>query len=108
MIPLSCKDKVSHIDGAITWHYKPKTGFLEREILTLNESLSSDLPRDQYLDILDKIIDSILIGWEDKAGKMPSFPPDNKPGRIFNTSEKWVLLGFWNEANKLSVEEKKL
>jgi hypothetical protein len=108
MIPLSCRDKISHRDGTITWHFKPKTGFLEREVLALNDSLCTDLPRDQYLDILDTIINSILIGWEDTDERMPAFPADNKPGPIFNTHEKWALIGYWNESNKLSAEEKKL
>ena len=95
MIPLSMKEFVEFKDtDGIVFRFKPKGAILERQqmdIWTEGESI------EKYRDKLDAFIDSILI--------LPLY--NDMPSKVFNSEEKIELLRMWNEANKLTREEKK-
>jgi hypothetical protein len=107
MIPVCCKDFVTYTDesSGIVYRFKPKTGILERKVNTL--ALSEFKPV-EGLDELNAIIDEILLLWDDtKKVGMPNFD-SQKPSTVFHSEEKWKLINFWNKANSLSAEEKKI
>jgi hypothetical protein len=102
VIPLSAQDAVTYTDSDKTYFiFKPRTGRLERELLTVyNESLSAE----ENAERIDSFIDKILINWGGVG--MPVFPA--KPSDVLNSEEKTKVLGFWREAGKISAEEKKV
>lgn len=89
------KEFVEHKDDdGIVFRFKPKCGILERvqmDIWREGETV------EQYRDKLDAFIDRILI--------LPIYA--DAPSKVFNSEEKIELLRMWNEANKLSKEQKK-
>jgi len=95
MIPLSMKEFVEFKDtDGIVFRFKPKGAMLERQQMDIwvdGESI------EKYRDKLDAFIDSILI--------LPLY--NDMPSKVFNSDEKIELLRMWNEANKLTREEKK-
>ena len=95
MIPLSMKEFVEFKDtDGIVFRFKPKGAMLERQQMDIwvdGESI------EKYRDKLDAFIDSILI--------LPLY--NDMPSKVFNSEEKIELLRMWNEANKLTREEKK-
>ena len=95
MIPLSMKEFVEFKDtDGIVFRFKPKGAMLERQQMDIWREGETV---DQYRDKLDNFIDSILI--------LPLYA--DMPSKIFNSEEKIELLRMWNEANKLTREEKK-
>jgi hypothetical protein len=95
MIPLSMKEFVEYTDtDGIVFRFKPKGAILEREQMDIWKEGETV---EQYRDKLDTFIDRILI--------LPLYP--QCPSKIFNSEEKIELLRMWNEANKLTKEQKK-
>ena len=106
MIPASCKESVSYTDkkDGIVYLFKPKTGALERQLSAI--ALADGLSAIETNDKLDVLVDTIVIGWNDKEKRLPDFK-SVKVSDFFNSEEKWMLIRFWNEANILTAEEKK-
>lgn len=107
MIPLCAREKISIEKDGIEWLYRPKVGTLEIEVSELLKNYD-DLKIDQKMSIMADIVDMILIGWNDAAAKMPAFPENGKPSRLFGYAENSELLSYWIEANTLSEKEKKI
>ena len=96
MIPLSLKESIEFKDPSdgMLFKFKPKGGILEREQLNIwKDADDADLFRSR----LDEFIDKIII--------VPVY--DMKASDVLNIDEKLKIIGFWNEANKLTKEEKK-
>jgi len=91
----------------VVFTFKPKSGELERELLTLFEESKADTLIVQA-DKSDGFINKILLGWSDSQNRMPPFPEDKQPARLWNQDEKGQLINLWNKANALTVGEKKL
>lgn len=89
MIPVSSKESVEHkdIDGVV-WKFKPKTGSLEKEMLDIYDE---KLDYKDRLKVIDAFIDKILIS----------------PKADYNSDEQAEIIKFWNQANRLTAEEKK-
>jgi hypothetical protein len=108
MIPLSTREAVTFKDSdGIEWRFIPKYGEYEREIMGIPEAAGS-MTLVQQCDKTDEIINRILLGWSGGPANMPKYPDDKKPSRLFSQSEKAVIIGMWNDANRLTAEEKKL
>lgn len=94
MIPVSSKEFVEYKDSdGMTWRFKPKSGTLENEQLNLWEEGVSikELYKRQ-----DTFIEKILLS-----------PIEEYKKADYNTDEKAKIIKFWNDANKLTAEEKK-
>jgi hypothetical protein len=96
MIPISSRESVEFKDptDGVIFKFKPKSGLLERELFDIWDDKNSP---DERIKKIDSLIDKILLS--------PTY--GDKPSNIFNSDEKAKIIGFWNDANKLTVEEKK-
>lgn len=96
MIPISSKEFVEYTDPSdgVVFKFKPKGGLLERELFEIWEDKNTAESR---IKMIDELVDKIVLE--------PKY--NGKPSDIFNSEEKAKLLQFWNEANKLTKEEKK-
>jgi hypothetical protein len=103
MIPLSMKNEITYKDkDGNTWIFRPKTG--EREYAFYKMCDDDNSEGRKVEDIFkrhDDFVDDVLISTTagDFQGK--------KPSQIFIQEEKAEILKMWNDANKLTVEEKK-
>lgn len=105
MLPLSCKEFVKYEDtDGVVFKYRPKDGQNELTSIEVFEDAEAKVILKKANDFLD----SILIGWEDtKKIGMPVFPKDKRPSAMFPMVQKTKLIGYWHQANALTVEEKK-
>jgi len=96
MIPISSKEYVEYKDPSdgVVFKFKPKSGILEKELFDIWDDKNSAEDRIAKIDIL---VDKILIE--------PKY--NDSPSNIFNSDEKAKLISFWNDANRLTKEEKK-
>ena len=108
MIPVSCKESVSFTDSdGIVYKFKPENGALERRVTMLvYDAKKKDGDTLAAFKELDAIVEEIVLGWHDPEGRLPEFGTV-KISDILNSNEKWELIGFWREANTLTVEQKK-
>jgi len=89
MIPVCSKEVIDYtaVDGT-AWKFKPKTGTLEKAMF---EIYDEKLDYKDRFKVVEGLIDKILIS----------------PKADYNSDEQAVIIRYWNEANKLTVEEKK-
>jgi hypothetical protein len=104
MIPITSTDIVKHKDeDGITYKFRPKTGRLEREMLTsFSPSETDEVSAIEYITRRDAFIKKILIGWEGAP-----MPEDGDYASVFTNAQMMKLLEYWNKASDVSVEEKK-
>jgi hypothetical protein len=89
MIPVSSKEKVQFVDSdSVVWVFKPKTGSLEKEMFDIYDE---KLDYKDRLKVIDAFIENILIS----------------PKADYNSDEQAEIIKFWNQANRLTPEEKK-
>lgn len=94
MIPLSSREFVEHTDkDGMVWRFKPKSGTLENELLKLWEK---GIDIEEMGKRREAFIEKILIS-----------PIDEYKKADYYSDEKVKIIGFWNECNRLAVEEKK-
>ena len=95
MIPISSKEFIEYKDPAdgVVFKFKPKTGTLEREMYELwNEKKDLTMKEIHEADIkLMDFINKILVS----------------PKADYNSDECAQILRLWNDANRLTKEEKK-
>jgi hypothetical protein len=60
---------------------------------------------EQYLAIIDDVIDAALCGWTGEG--FPVFPKDNKPSRMFKMLDKTKILTEYIQLNELTGDDKK-
>jgi hypothetical protein len=94
MIPVSSKEYVEYKDSDGTnWRFKPKSGSLEKEMYLLWED---GISQEESAKRLDAFMDKIILS-----------PIDEYKKADYNSLEKSKIINFWNNANRLTIEEKK-
>lgn len=101
MIPVSQREFVEFKDkDGVLFKFRPKSGILEREMFNI---FKENISVDEKLRLTDEFVDKILLAPEYKDENGEPVKPSDK----LNSQEKQMVLGFWHEANRLAVEEKK-
>jgi hypothetical protein len=95
MIPAFMKDSVSHAVDGVMYEFYPKTGVLEKKLIGVFADPGNSEETEWKMR---ELIDEIVI-----APKKDGL----KASDLFNREEILVLFRYWNEANKVTDEEKK-
>jgi hypothetical protein len=104
MIPVSCRSfvELKEDDGTL-WRFLPKSRAMEDEALLLMKELK-ELTNEDFQPKFDAFIKKILIGFSTPID--PSLTVEKLLSTV-NRGECWEIVGKWNQANELSVEQKK-
>jgi hypothetical protein len=101
MIALSKNDVINYTDSdGNTFNFLPNTGAIEREYLVVAK-LSGEECFERMMDYFDKVV----IGWS--GPHLPPFPQDKKGSNVLSSTERLAVLELWQDANKLSRDQKK-
>jgi hypothetical protein len=105
MIPLCCLDKIDYTDEDGTkWTFKPITGDLEREYIKMFKALEED--EEKAANMLNALFNKVVLKCCPKD--KPDFFKKRKIGNMISIKEKMnVVIRIWQDANALSVDEKK-
>ncbi|MBE3139316.1 MAG: hypothetical protein IMZ53_01910 [Thermoplasmata archaeon] len=93
MIPVSSKESIEYTDSdKVVWTFKPKTGTLEKEMFVFyKKNAAEGVDTLERLNNTDEFIEKILIS----------------PKGDYNNETQNEIIKYWNQANALTVEEKK-
>lgn len=111
MIPICMRETVSYKDSdGIIWLFKPKSGAMEAEYLTVNAAAAQLFEAGKVIEGVEahrSFFDNVVLGWSEEGKRMPSYPVDKKPSKIFNADERSKIIEMWAKSGEVSSEEKK-